>query len=143
MEKDLSLHKILIKVTRAHRRWAHEEFRKINISEGQPKILNYLAKNDGCIQRELANNCHIEPATVTSILNSMEKVELIYRTQNPNDRRVLHVFLTEKGKKVQKEVEEIFSLIDEECFYGFSEEEKIETISLLKRIYENIHRREK
>ena len=140
---DVPLHKMIIKISRAHRRWAHEEFRKIDITEGKPKILNYLAKNDGCIQRELANNCNIEPATVTSILNSMEKVELIYRTQNPNDKRVSHVFLTNKGKEAQKEVEKIFNSIDEECFYGFSEEEKKKTIGLLKRIYENIGRRER
>lgn len=137
------LHKTIIKLSKVHRRRAHEEFSKFGISEGQPKILSFLLNNDGCIQRELAVNCNIEPATVTSILVSMEKSELIYRVQSRKDRRVLHVFLTDKGKRAQKKVEKIFSLIDEECFDGFSLQERVETIIYLKRLYENIIRRER
>jgi len=78
------------------------EFSKVGITEGQPKILDLLSVDDGCIQREITNNCNIEPATVTSLLCIMEKTELIYRKQDPKDKRVLKVFLTEKGKMAQK-----------------------------------------
>lgn len=133
-----TLHMALIKLNKAHRKRTHEEFTKVGLTLGQPKILDFLSKNDGCIQRELAESCNIEPATVTSILANMEKSGLIYRTENPKDRRVLNVFLTDKGKKSQREVEKVFNLIDEECFKGFSEEEKRQAIHILNRLYENI-----
>lgn len=136
-----TLHMTLIKLIKTHRRRVHEEFAKVGLTEGQPKILDFLSQNDGCIQRELAESCHIEPATVTSILANMERSELIYRTPNPTDRRVLNVFLTAKGKEAQKEVEKVFNLIDEECFIGFSEEEKKQTIDVLNRLYENMKKR--
>lgn len=132
------LHKIIIKLSKAHRKAAHVEFCKVGLSEGQPKILNFLIENDGCIQRDIAENCRIKPATVTSILAIMEKKELIYRNQNPNNRRILNVFLTEKGIEAQRQVGKIFSELDEICFRGFSEEEKIEAINLLLRIKDNI-----
>lgn len=133
-----TLHMTLIRLSKTHRRRAHAEFSKVGITGGQPKILDFLSVNDGCIQREIANNCNIEPATVTSILGIMEKSELIYRNQDPKDKRVLNVFLTDKGKTAQKEVERVFNLIDKECFKGFSEEEKSETINLLNRLYKNM-----
>lgn len=133
-----TLHMTLIRLSKTHRRKTHGEFSKVGITEGQPKILDFLSMNDGCIQREIANSCNIEPATVTSLLSIMEKAELIYKNQDPKDKRVLKVFLTDKGKMAQKEVERIFNLIDMECFKGFSEEEKTETIKILNRLYENM-----
>ncbi|GIM27760.1 MarR family transcriptional regulator [Clostridium polyendosporum] len=138
-----TLHMALIKVLRVHKRRANSEFCKIGMTQGQPKILDFLSESDGCIQRELAENCNIEPATVTSLLASMEKAGLIYRTQNSKDKRVLNVFLTDKGKVRQKEVEKVFNLMDEECFQGFSEEEKVQTMRILNKIYENMIRKER
>jgi DNA-binding MarR family transcriptional regulator len=132
------LHRIIIRLAKAHRRAVHGEFCKVGLSEGQPKILDFLIENDGCIQRDIADNCRIEPATVSSILTIMEKKELIYRNQNPSNRRILNVFLTNKGIEAQKQVEKIFCDLDEICFKGFTEEEKIEAIKLLLRIKDNI-----
>ena len=133
-----TLHMTLIRLSKTHRRRTHGEFSKLGITEGHPKILDFLSVNDGCIQREIADSCNIEPATVTSLLSSMEKAELIYRVQDPKDRRVLRVYLTDEGKMAQKEVERVFNLIDMECFKGFSQEEKVETIKILNRLYENM-----
>ncbi|GAB6087516.1 MarR family winged helix-turn-helix transcriptional regulator [Alkaliphilus crotonatoxidans] len=131
-------HSALMRLFRAHRRRTHTELHKIGISQGQPRILNYLKINDGCIQRELADHCHIEPATVTSILTSMEKSGLIYRVQNSKDKRILNVFITEKGKDYQQKIEAVFFSIDEVCLKGFSEEEKLQTINFLNRFYDNL-----
>lgn len=141
MEKG-ELHLSLSKMSRTHHRRVHAEFAKVGLSHGQPRILNYLANNDGCIQKDLSDNCHIEPATVTSVLSSMERVGLIYRKNNPRDRRVLNVFLTEKGKEVQNAIQNTFHSLEEECFYGFTEEEKIQAMSFLKRMNENMKKGE-
>lgn len=135
-----TLHMTLIRLNKTHRKRCHEEFNRVGLSLGQPKILDFLIENDGCIQRELSESCNIEPATVTSILVNMEKAELIYRTQNPKDRRVLNVFITEKGKDAQREVEKIFKLIDEECFEDFLEDDRLQSINILNRLYENMTR---
>lgn len=133
-----TLHASLIKLSRIHRKKAWAIFNKVNLTEGKPKILDFLVEHSGCSQRELADNCSIEPATATSILAGMEKEELIYRERNPRDKRILNVFLTEKGKEAQKKVEDIFYDLDEVCFKGFSEDEKKKTIEILDRLYENL-----
>lgn len=133
-----TLHSTLIRLARTHKRRVNIEFTKILLTEGQPKILYYISENSGCIQREIAERCNIEPATVTSIVTGMENIGLIYRTRNDKDKRIMNVYLTEKGNKAQKEVAKILQLVDNECFAGFTEEEKIQTVILLNRLYENI-----
>ena len=136
------LHRAIINVTKLHRKMANSHFEELGITSGQPKLLDFLAEHDGCIQRELANHCHIEPATVTSILSSMEKAGLIERRQNPNDKRILNVFLTNKGRETQKSVFRVFQDLDRQCLTGFSEEEEKALMSYLSRVYENLYRKD-
>jgi DNA-binding MarR family transcriptional regulator len=133
-----TLQKVLINLLKTHRNRIKSEFSKIGLSEGQPKILNYLMKNNGCIQREIAENCKIKSATVTSVLSIMEKKELIYRNQNDENRQILNVFITDSGILAQKEVIKIFNYLDELCFHNFSKEEKATTIRLLNGIQNNL-----
>lgn len=133
-----TLHGALIRVSRTQRKICSERLSNIGISHGQPKILNFLYFNDGCIQKVLAENCHIEAATVTSILSNMERDGFIYRVRNEKDKRVFNVFITEKGKELKLEVDKIFDEVDESCFKGFSKEERIKALEFLDRIYENI-----
>jgi DNA-binding MarR family transcriptional regulator len=127
---------------RAHRCKAHGEFNKVGLTRGQPKILNFLVNNNGCIQKQIAESCKIDPATVTSLLLNMEKRQLIYRTPNSENRRVLNVFITDKGTEAQKQVEKIFNYLDERCFDGFTEEEKAEAMKLITRLQNNLERDE-
>ena len=137
------LQKVLFKLFKTHRRTVKYELRKIGLSEGEPKILNFLVKNNGCIQREIAEECKIKPATVTNILATMEQENLIYRSQNSENRRILNVFITDSGIVAQKKLSKIFNYLDELCFHDFSEEEKIATIKLLNNIQNNLERQEK
>lgn len=132
------LHRLLGRVNRIHHKCSYKKLLKFGITQGQPRMLNYLINHDGCIQKELSDNCDLEPATVTNILAGMEKSELIRRESDPNDRRVLHVFLTEKGVQTRMKVEEVFAVLEEECFTGFSDEEKELSVLFLNRIYDNL-----
>ena len=67
------------------------------LTSGQPKILDYLQDHNGATQKDIALACHIEAASLTSILSGMEKKGMIERKALNGNRRSLHVFLTEKG----------------------------------------------
>ena len=57
------------------------------LTPGQPKVLDYLLNHDGTIQKEIAMFCHIEPASLTVLLNGMEKKGYIERRNVGNNRR--------------------------------------------------------
>ena len=90
---------------------------------GQPKILDYLKDHDGAGQKDIAHGCHIEPGTLTTLLNRMEDIGLVERRTLNGNRRSLYVFLTEKGKQQVALVTEAFSAMEEEAFRGMSETE--------------------
>lgn len=135
-KKELNL--LLLKVGMSHRRRSAYEFIKHELSAGQPRMLNYIFQNNGCIQREIAKGCNLEPASVTSVLNSMEKAGLIIRTPVKGDKRALEVRLTDKGVEKKKIADEIFIEIEGECFKGFSDEEREGAKDILTRIHKNI-----
>lgn len=108
---------------------------------GQPKVLDYLKDHDGAGQKDIARGCHIEPGTLTTILNRMEDAGLVERRMLNGNRRSLYVFLTGKGKEQLKLVTEAFSGMEEEAFRGISETERELFMDLMLRIYENISSR--
>jgi MarR family transcriptional regulator, organic hydroperoxide resistance regulator len=69
------------------------------------------------------------------MLKRMEKAGLLVRRADPNDLRVSRVYLTDKGRKLESQVEEVIRIMDHECFDEFTAEEKV----LLRRFF--IHMR--
>ena len=48
------LHVILSNASMVHRRICRQEFAKLNLSDGQPKVLANLLGNEGIVQKALA-----------------------------------------------------------------------------------------
>jgi DNA-binding MarR family transcriptional regulator len=86
---------------------------------------------DGQSQKELASKLEIKPATITVMLNRMEKSKLVERRQDPEDQRISRVYLTEYGREVCQEMNEIVKNIESECFSNFTMEEQV----LLRRLF--------
>ncbi|MBD5080880.1 MAG: MarR family transcriptional regulator [Ruminococcaceae bacterium] len=110
-----------------------------DLSLGQPKILDYLKDHNGTVQKDIAAACHIEQASLTSVLNGMEKKGLITREMRDGNRRSLYVFLTEKGKELAERINAEFEKIEKEALKGFSEKEKEELNRFLSQIHKNIN----
>ena len=89
------------------------------LTPGQPKVLDYLRHHDGTVQKEIAANCHIEPASLTTILN----------------HRFYNVYLTELGLTYVERLENEFDTIESHALQNFSETEKEQLIEYLSRIY--------
>lgn len=111
--------------------------RDTGLSSGQPKILDYLSSHNGANQKDIAQGCHIEPGTLTTILNRMEEMELVERRMLNGNRRSYHIFMTEKGKKHADLTLKAFAELEAEAFRGITAEEQNEFIRLFHRIYEN------
>lgn len=109
-----------------------------DLTSGQPKVLDYLIHNNGAVQKDIAVACHIEPATLTSVLLGMENKGLITREMKNGNRRSLYVFLTEKGTALAGRVKKEFDIIETAAFNGFTDAEKQQLLIFLSRISDNI-----
>lgn len=112
-----------------------------DLTLGQPKVLDYLLYHDGVVQKEIATACHIEPATITSVLLGMENKGLITRKNLNGNRRSLYVYLTDKGKTLAKRVETEFKRIEENALIGFTNEEKKMLTDFLIRVNQNMKKK--
>lgn len=108
------------------------------LTPGQPKILDYLIHHDGAIQKDIAIFCHIEPASLTAILNGMENKGYIRRQTDNGNRRSLHVYLTDSGRTFANRLQQEFIQIEDQALNGFSTSECLQLQDFLGRIYENM-----
>ncbi len=63
-------------------------------------ILINLYRHEGISQQELARKLLVGRSNMSMLLPQMEKRGLISRRDDPKDKRVLRLFLTEKGRDV-------------------------------------------
>ena len=112
--------------------------KETGLTPGQPKILDYLLYHDGAVQKEIASACHIEPATMTSVLFGMEKKGFILRKNLNGNRRSIYIYLTDKGRSLAKQVESTFRIMEEKALLDFSKDEKEMFTAFLMRMSKNI-----
>lgn len=105
------------------------------LTSGQPKVLDYLKDHNGAVQKDIAARCHIEPASLTAILNGMETKGLIERRLCPDNHRFYNVYLTETGRLYVSRLENEFDTIESYALQNFSEADKEQLIEYLSRIY--------
>ncbi|MEW8956737.1 MarR family winged helix-turn-helix transcriptional regulator [Clostridium sp.] len=133
-----SLYYIFGEVIKMHYYRTHKLFEKVGLYPGQPQLLFSLLRKDGQRQKELAEKLKVKPATITVMINRMEKNGIIYRESDDEDQRVSRVYLTEKGREISKEVKELIESINNECFSNFTEEEQVILRRLLLQLRDNL-----
>ena len=107
------------------------------LTSGQPKVLDYLKDHDGASQKDIAHGCHIEPGTLTTLLNRMEEIGLVERRMLGGNRRSFYVFMTDLGKSKLKLVTDAFNELEEEAFSDISAEDRENFMDLFQKIYKN------
>ncbi|UJF36100.1 MarR family winged helix-turn-helix transcriptional regulator [Paenibacillus hexagrammi] len=68
------------------------------LTEGQLNVLELLTTSDRMKPSDLIEHLSTTPAAVTTLLDRMEKNELIMRERDEKDRRIVWVNVTDKGK---------------------------------------------
>nr|WP_314460594.1 MarR family transcriptional regulator [uncultured Clostridium sp.] len=134
----MTFHYLLMANQAIYQRRLMEGLKSTGLTSGQPKVLDYLKEHDGAVQKDIAAYCYIEAATITSVLNGMEGKGLIERRRLDGNRRTFYIFLTERGRELQKRVDEIFIKLEEETFAGIPEEKRVEFMKLFYEIHKNM-----
>lgn len=135
---DNSLRHIFMQVIRLHFLRSHSLLENTGIYPGQPPFLFALYKKDGQSQKELGENLGVKPSTITVTTRRLEKNGVVERRQDEKDQRKSRIFLTEKGRKMCKELKDIHGQITEESFKGLTKDEKVIFRRLLMQIRDNL-----
>ena len=118
----------------------HTHLEALGLYRGQPSVLQALWEQEGLMHTELARRLQVQPATITKMLKRMEKAGFVERRPDPEDQRVSRVYLTEAGRAVRADVQQVWRKLDEEAFAGLTPEERAQVRRLFVQIRENLMR---
>ena len=130
----------LLGASSAHADASRKAFSELGLTDGQPKILYILYRQDGYVQKDLAEICGIRQSTLTVLLARMEEQGYIYKEicHISGMKRAYQIFLTEKGRVKAQELELVIEELEKKSFNGFSEEEHQMILKLLSKVEENM-----
>lgn len=84
-------------------RMYNQEAMKYDITTSIGFVLLNIDAEEGTPATKIAPLLGLEARSLTRMLKTMEEKKLIYRQADPQDRRLVRIFLTDKGKE-KKEV---------------------------------------
>lgn len=96
---------------------------EIEVTPIQVMLLFFLQKSDGSSLTQISQALMLENPTVTGLIDRLEKLGYVKRSDHPNDRRVYLVYLTEKGNIIANRALPIVKELNEEIKKGYSKKE--------------------
>jgi len=135
-----SLDFLLAQICRLKHARVHTLLEALGLYSGQPPVLRALWKQEGLTHTELAKLLHVQPATITRMLQRMERSGFVQRRPDLEDQRVSRVYLTPAGRAIQDSVRQVWQTLEAEAFAGFTMEERVLLRRFFLQIRENLMR---
>lgn len=113
---------------------------QLPLSPVQVKIINYLLKHrkERVYQRDLENVLNLRRSTISGILQTMEKNNIIRRVEVAEDARVKQIILTEVALKKDKEMKKRFQEIEKIIRKKISKKDLETFLQVTTQIKENL-----
>jgi DNA-binding MarR family transcriptional regulator len=110
-----------------------------DITTEQYRVLVNLWNKDGQNQQELAEGMGKNKASITRLINGLEKRNLAVRVPNSLDNRNKFIYLTNKGKQIPEALANLAKQTLSEALVGISEK-KIEMCKdILCEVFDNLY----
>lgn len=109
---------------------------QVGLTYPQYLVMMVLWNNDGATVTDIAKQIQVDSSTITPLLKRLELTGFISRNRNKSDERIVNIFLTENGLKIQAEVAILQKNVA--CQTGLPEEQFIELRSTLFALIDNL-----
>ena len=97
--------------------------RETGLSTPKWFVLVVLRKRDGVSQGEVSQLFEVDPSRVTRIAQALESDGLVRRERDPEDNRVVRMYLTDEGRRRLRRLPALNRRMEERIRSVFSEEE--------------------
>lgn len=101
-------------------------------------VLNFLGRREGAIQLEIATAMGIDPSTLVSLIDALERDGLAKRRPHPTDRRAREVVITPKGRRLLERARRLALAVEDEVLRGLSDTERRELRTMLQRALDSV-----
>jgi DNA-binding MarR family transcriptional regulator len=124
---------LFFRLWRASHTHVAEALQSIGLTTALFGVLNVLASRDGAIQQELGSAMGIDPSTMVSLIDELERAGLAKRRPHPQDRRARQVSITPKGRRLLQRARKMAFEAEDEVLRGLSAAQRRELVSLLRQ----------
>ncbi len=128
------LDRIVINLQRKVRAKLSQEVSQGIITPPQYSILTYLLERGESKMADLSRYLLISASGVTGIVDNLVRMGLVQRGSSPQDRRVIKISLTPRGKELISRIRTEFQEVLQKVLVGFSVKERRELIRLLGKM---------
>ena len=114
-----------------------EELGPSGLTHAQWVPLMKLYQGEASTVAELGRSCQVDAGAMTRTLDRLEMKGLTRRVRSSEDRRVVHLELTDEGRETAKAIPAALSRAMNAMLAGFSHEEWQQLKTLLSRVLAN------
>lgn len=136
--EDKELLNLFTDMVRAHTAYMDRQLASLQLSNGQGGVISVLGRNGPLTQNELARFRQVTPATISIMLDRMERDGLVTRDSVSGGGRANLVRLTEEGERVFKILDEFMEGEPRVVFAGLDQKEKDAAGELFRKLTDNV-----
>ena len=114
------------------------EFKAIEINPAEGRVMFPLWLQDNLSFQELLEKTSLSKATLSHLLDNLEKAGHIKRVRSEEDKRTINIKLTKKNDQLQDKYVQVSNKMTELFYNGFAKEEMDEFEAYLKRLLNNL-----
>ena len=118
----------------AQRKAAEEWVRERDLTQEQSFVLGYLQRTPGAIQRDIADITRTSAASVSSLLQGLERRGLVERRADAENARTKRVHATEAGAALIAGFEDAMYALDDEILAPLTPDERATLHDLLRKV---------
>jgi len=112
----------------------------IDLSKEQWIVLKKLNDKNGQTQNDLALITNRSKTSLTRLINTMEKKNLVFRKLSKEDKRINHIHLSELGKKTYLTSLPVLKKLMSNLQENINQKDLATTIEVLDQIQNNINK---
>jgi len=113
-------------------------FSRHGVHEGQQYVLQCLWGEDGLTPGEVARRLGLATPTVTRATARMETAGLLRREPHDRDRRLVRLFLTERGRELEDVIGREMEQLSERALASLDSSERAALVRSLNRVRRNL-----
>ena len=111
----------------------------MELTGAQGRLMGYIAhSNTPPCAKDIEEAFQLSHPTVSGILSRLEQKDFIELKPDPQDRRCKRIYIRPKGLELNEMMHEAIRSMEEKIVQNFSEEEKEQFASLLRRAIDNM-----
>lgn len=125
---------VLMKAHAALLQHAHESIRGLDLCDSDFFVLEVLLHKGSLPVNAIGQKIHLTSGSITTAIDRLVQKGLVERLENAEDRRIRLVQLTDAGKNLIEKSFRTHAVAMEQAAVGLSDPERVELISLLKKL---------